>query len=86
MQTVIRSRRNLEIGDIVEGRKILEKSVIAPNNDELKRFGIYDYTVDMTVIVSEPKKKGGGGGGGSVGTRIDLSSSPIVSFARFGRK
>lgn len=79
MQTVIRSRRNLEIGDSVEGRKILEKLVIAPNDDKLKRFGVYDYTVDMSEIISPPTKKVDGG------TRIDMSSSPIVAFARFGR-
>jgi hypothetical protein len=85
MQTVIRSRRDLKIGDIVEGRKILEKVVVAASNAEMKRFGIFDYTVDMTAIVLDPKKPGGGGGG-SVGNRVDLSSSPIVSFARFGRR
>jgi hypothetical protein len=82
MQTetaVIRSRRNLNVGDVVEGRKILSKTIIAPHDDKAKRFGVYDYTVDVTKIVAEPKRKI------SPGTRVNLSDSPMVTFARFGR-
>jgi hypothetical protein len=47
MTKTVRSRFNHEVGESVEGCKILEKSVIAPPDLVEKRRGIYDYLVEM---------------------------------------
>jgi hypothetical protein len=47
MTKTVRSRFDHEVGESVEGYKILEKSVIAPPDLVEKRRGIYDYLVEM---------------------------------------
>jgi hypothetical protein len=47
MTKTLRSRFNHEVGESVEGCKILEKSIIAPPDLIEKRRGIYDYLVEM---------------------------------------
>ena len=50
---IIRSRRNVEVGDLIEGRAVIEKELIMPPNEKLKRLGVYDYTVE-SEDVQEP--------------------------------
>jgi hypothetical protein len=47
MTKIIRSPFNHEVGGIVEGCTILEKTVIIPPNPAEQRRGIYDYLVDV---------------------------------------
>jgi hypothetical protein len=47
MTKIIRSPFNKEIGGIVEGCTILEKTVIIPPNPAEQRRGIYDYLVEV---------------------------------------
>jgi hypothetical protein len=47
MTKTVRSRFNHEVGESVEGCKILEKSIVAPPDLVERRRGIYDYLVEM---------------------------------------
>ncbi|MCU1235188.1 MAG: hypothetical protein JWP63_3155 [Candidatus Solibacter sp.] len=47
MTKIIRSPFNKEVGGIVEGCTILEKTVIIPPNPAEQRRGIYDYLVEV---------------------------------------
>ena len=47
MTKTVRSRFNHEVGESVEGCKILEKTVVAPPNEVERRRGIYDYLVEV---------------------------------------
>jgi hypothetical protein len=47
MTKIIRSPFNKEIGGIVEGCTILEKTVVIPPNPAEQRRGIYDYLVEV---------------------------------------
>jgi hypothetical protein len=47
MTKTVRSRFNHEVGESVEGFKILEKNIVAPPDLIEKRRGIYDYVVEM---------------------------------------
>lgn len=51
MTKTVRSRFNHEVGENVEGCKILEKSVVSPPNEVERRRGIYDYLVEVQPIV-----------------------------------
>ena len=47
MTKTVRSRFNHEVGESVEGCRILEKSVVALPNEVERRRGIYDYLVEV---------------------------------------
>ena len=47
MTKTVRSRFNHEVGESVEGCKILEKSIVAQPDPIERRRGIYDYLVEM---------------------------------------
>jgi hypothetical protein len=51
MTKTVRSRFNHEVGENVEGCKILEKSVIALPDEVERRRGIYDYLVEVQPAV-----------------------------------
>ena len=51
MTKTVRSRFNHEVGENVEGCKILEKTIVAPPNDVERRRGIYDYLVEVQPVV-----------------------------------
>jgi hypothetical protein len=51
MTKTVRSRFNHEVGESVEGCKILEKSIVAPPNEAERRRGIYDYLVEAQPAV-----------------------------------
>jgi hypothetical protein len=55
----IRCRFNHEIGDTVEGCKIIEKNVVIPPAPAEHRRGVYDYVVEVppTAIKSESARK-----------------------------
>src|SRR6476620_9436731 len=62
MTKTIRSRFNHEVGENVEGCKILEKSIVAPPDPVERRRGIYDYLVDMDIpppFAKPPSPKAG---------------------------
>lgn len=62
MTKTIRSRFNHEVGENVEGCKILEKSIVAPPDPVERRRGIYDYLVDMEIpptFTKPPSRKVG---------------------------
>jgi len=50
MTKTIRSRFNHEVGESVEGCKILGKSIVAPPDAVERRRGIYDYLVEVPPI------------------------------------
>jgi hypothetical protein len=50
MTKTVRSRFNHEVGENVEGCKILEKSIIAPSDPVERRRGIYDYLVEVAPL------------------------------------
>ena len=47
MTKTVRSRFNHEVGESVEGCKILEKIIVAPPDLVERRRGIYDYVVEV---------------------------------------
>jgi hypothetical protein len=51
MTKTVRSRFNHEVGESVEGCKILEKSIVSPPNEVERRRGIYDYLVEAPPAV-----------------------------------
>ena len=51
MTKTVRSRFNHEVGESVEGCKILEKIIVAPPNEVERRRGIYDYLVEAPPAV-----------------------------------
>jgi hypothetical protein len=51
MTKTVRSRFNHDVGESVEGCKILEKSIVAPPNEVERRRGIYDYLVEVQPAV-----------------------------------
>ncbi len=55
MTKTVRSRFNHEVGESVEGCKILEKSIVAPPDPVEKRRGIYDYLVEMPSTIVTPR-------------------------------
>jgi hypothetical protein len=58
MTKTVRSRFNHEVGESVEGCKILEKIVVAPPDLVERRRGIYDYLVEVppSVATSRPSR------------------------------
>jgi hypothetical protein len=54
----IRSRFEHEVGDSVEGCRILEKRVIIPPDPVERRRGVYDYLVEVAPTpAKEPKEQ-----------------------------
>ncbi len=51
MTKTVRSRFNHDVGESVEGCKILEKSIVAPPDEVERRRGIYDYLVEVQPAV-----------------------------------
>jgi hypothetical protein len=51
MTKTVRSRFNHDVGENVEGCKILEKVIVAPPNEVERRRGIYDYLVEAPPAV-----------------------------------
>ena len=54
MTKTVRSRFNHEIGESVEGCKILEKKIVAPPDPVARRRGIYDYLVETPLPAVKP--------------------------------
>jgi hypothetical protein len=48
MTQTIRSRSNREIGQLVEGKTILEKKIIIAPDPVNKRLGVYEYVVEVS--------------------------------------
>ena len=55
MTKTVRSRFNHEVGETVEGCKILEKRMIMPPDPVEKRRGVYDYLVEEPPAVAKPR-------------------------------
>jgi hypothetical protein len=55
MTKTVRSRFNHEVGESVEGCKILEKSIVVPSDPVERRRGIYDYLVEIAPAVVQPR-------------------------------
>jgi hypothetical protein len=51
----IRSRFDHPIGDLVEGCKIIEKTVVIPPDPAEKRRGVYDYLVEVPPAAEKAK-------------------------------
>ncbi|MGA3235613.1 MAG: hypothetical protein ABSG03_04890 [Bryobacteraceae bacterium] len=58
----VRSRFNHEVGESVEGYKILEKIVVAPPDLVERRRGIYDYLVEVPPETVKPRSSREAGG------------------------
>jgi hypothetical protein len=43
----IRSRFDHQIGDLVEGCKVIERTVVIPPNEAERRRGVYDFLVEV---------------------------------------
>ena len=57
MTKTIRSRFLHEVGDSVEGCRILEKQVVIPPDPVERRRGVYDYLVEVAPApAKEPAK------------------------------
>lgn len=56
MTKTIRSRFLHEVGDVVEGCKVLEVRVVIPADPVERRRGVYDYVVE---VAPEPAKEPG---------------------------
>jgi hypothetical protein len=56
----VRSRFDHQIGDSVEGCKILEKRVIIPPQPSEQRRGVYDYVVEVPPVVVQAHVPGSG--------------------------
>jgi hypothetical protein len=56
MTKTIRSRFEHEVGDAVEGCRIVEKRVVIPPDLVERRRGVYDYVVE---VAPEPAKEPG---------------------------
>ena len=55
MTKTIRSQFAHEVGEKVEGCKILEKRVVIPPDPVERRRGIYDYLVEVAPTVVKPR-------------------------------
>jgi hypothetical protein len=55
MTKTVRSRFNHDVGENVEGCKILEKSIVSPPNEVERRRGIYDYLVEAPPAMVKPR-------------------------------
>jgi hypothetical protein len=55
MTKTVRSRFNHEVGESVEGCKILEKSIVIPPAPVELRRGIYDYLVEVPPQTVKPR-------------------------------
>ncbi len=53
---VIRSRFAHEVGEQVEGCKIIEVRVVIPPQPEEKRRGVYEYLVEAPPMAAEPRE------------------------------
>ena len=51
MTKTVRSRFNHEVGESVEGCKILEKSIVAQPDPREQRRGIYNYLVEVPPAI-----------------------------------
>jgi hypothetical protein len=66
MTKTVRSPFNKEVGGIVEGCTILEKTVVIPPNPAEQRRGIYDYLVEVPPApMKAPAKSAKSSGGKS---------------------
>ena len=74
MTKIVRSPFNKEIGGIVEGCVILEKTVVIPPNPAEQRRGIYDYLVEVPPAPVNAKKPQKAGRAAPVSTRPEPDS------------
>ena len=90
---VKRSRRDLVIGENLEGLPIILKTEVMPY-DPVRKYGVWDYTVVVSTDEEEtpaPAKKKRGRKARPSFTRIDMSTMepvnghPIVTFRKIGR-
>jgi hypothetical protein len=51
----IRSRFEHSIGDLIEGCKIIDKTVVIPPNPAERRRGVYDYLVDVPPTAAKSR-------------------------------
>ena len=65
MTETIRSRSNREIGQVVEGKTILEKRIVIAPDPVNKRLGVYEYVVAVSRQDKKPPSASNGNRGGS---------------------
>ncbi|MGO9260403.1 MAG: hypothetical protein ACLQU1_29465 [Bryobacteraceae bacterium] len=75
MTKTIRSRFEHEVGDAVEGCRIVEKRVVIPPDPVEHRRGVYDYVVE---VAPEPAKEPGK----PPARRTSAAASSEASFTR----
>jgi hypothetical protein len=78
MTKTIRSRSNREVGELVEGHKILSKTVVIPPDPIEKRLGVYDYLVEAAEVVPPSRKTRAPAPPSSGGTRMTPSERGTV--------
>jgi hypothetical protein len=74
MTKIVRSPFNKEIGGIVEGCVILEKTVVIPPNPAEQRRGIYDYLVEVPPAPAVARKPARASKEAPVNTRPEPNS------------
>jgi hypothetical protein len=52
----IRSRFDHEVGETVEGARILERRVVIPPDEKEKRRGVYEYIVEAPPVSASKSK------------------------------
>jgi hypothetical protein len=70
MNKTIRSRSNREVGELVEGHKILSKTVVIPPDPAARRFGVYDYEVEPALVVAPPRASRSAAAASNAGARL----------------
>ncbi len=83
MTKTIRSPFSKEVGGIVEGCTILEKTVVIPPNPAEQRRGIYDYLVEVAPSPMKSPAKSAKSAKASGGKSVGANASPEPnSFTR----
>jgi len=72
----VRSRFDHQIGECVEGCKIIERRVVIPPDPVEKRRGVYDYLVEVPPAPEKPQPRA---------RKASASSSPPPSAESFTR-
>jgi hypothetical protein len=72
----VRSRFDHQIGECVEGCKIIERRVVIPPDPVEKRRGVYDYLVEVPPAPEKPQPRA---------RKASASSSPPASAESFTR-
>jgi hypothetical protein len=78
----VRSRFDHQIGEAVEGCKILERRVVIPPDPVEKRRGVYDYLVEVPPAPEKPQRAARKSSTTTSSSSASSRSAPQESFTR----